>query len=50
MVQKSGWILTTNQQTQNDMSDLRQTIHGIVKQIYCFLLQEEYVPLLSMKM
>ena len=29
MVQKSGWIFTTNQQTQNDMSHLRQTTHRI---------------------
>ena len=30
MVQKSGWIFTANQQTQNDMSNLRKTSHGIV--------------------
>ena len=30
VVQKSGWIFTTSQQTQKDMSHLRQTIHGIV--------------------
>ena len=30
VVQKSKWIFTTNQQTQNDMSHLRQTTHSIV--------------------
>ena len=50
VVQKSGLIFTTNQQTQNDMSHLRQTTHGIVWQIYRSLLQEEYVSLLKMKM
>ena len=30
VVQKSGWIFTTNQKTQKDMSHLRQTTHGIV--------------------
>ena len=29
VVQKSGWIFATNQQTQNDMSYLLQTTHGI---------------------
>ena len=50
MVQKSGWIFTTNQQTQNDMCHIRQTTHGIVSRIYRSLLQKEYVPLLKMKM
>ena len=30
VVQKSRWMFTTNQQTQNDMSHLQQTTHGIV--------------------
>ena len=32
------------------MSRLRQTTQGIVKQIYCSLLREEYVPFLRTKM
>ena len=30
MINKSGWIFSRNQQTQNDMSHLRQTISGII--------------------
>ena len=43
MVQKSGWIFTTNQQTQNNMPHLRQTTHGIVLKIYWSLLKEEWI-------
>ena len=50
MVQKSGWIFTTNQQAQNDMSHLCQTTQSIVQRISRSLLQEEYVPLLEMDM
>ena len=53
MISKSGtkiWMDTTKPRTQNIMSYLRKTTHGILEQIYHSLLQEEYVALLKIKM
>ena len=49
MVQRIGWIFTTNQQTQNDPLTPNQPRHCL-KNIPFSLLQKEYIPLPRIKM
>ena len=49
MVQRIGWIFTTNQQTQNDPFTPNQPRHCL-KNIPFSLLQKEYIPLSRIKM